>query len=101
MINARTYHHLADGVNILRVLTPFSLSFRFFDTNVALSALLWRGTPYRLLQALRQRGDLQLVSSPTLLEELSDVLSVYSTQTGHSFHGKLDTHSTANWTVGA
>ncbi|MEF8727165.1 MAG: putative toxin-antitoxin system toxin component, PIN family [Accumulibacter sp.] len=44
------------------------------DTNVALSALLWRGTPYRLLQALRQRGDLQLVSSPTLLEELSDVL---------------------------
>ncbi len=27
-----------------------------------------------MLQALRQRGDLQLVSSPTLLEELSDVL---------------------------
>ena len=46
------------------------------DTNVALSALLWRGTPYRLLRALRQRGDLQLVSSPTLLEELSDVLNV-------------------------
>jgi len=26
---------------------------------------------------------------------------VYSTQTGHPFHAKLDTHSTANWTVGA
>jgi hypothetical protein len=28
MINAKTYHHLADGVNILSVLTPF---FRSFD----------------------------------------------------------------------
>jgi hypothetical protein len=28
-------------------------------------------------------------------------LDTHSTQTGHSFHGKLDTHSTANWTVGA
>lgn len=26
------------------------------DTNVALSALLWRGTPYRLLQAIGQRN---------------------------------------------
>jgi uncharacterized zinc-type alcohol dehydrogenase-like protein len=26
---------------------------------------------------------------------------VYSTQSGHSFHGKLDSDSTANWTVGA
>lgn len=25
----------------------------------------------------------------------------YSTQTGQPFHGKLDTHSTSNWTVGA
>jgi putative PIN family toxin of toxin-antitoxin system len=45
------------------------------DTNVALSALLWRGTPYRLLQALRQRGDVQLISSAALLEELADVLT--------------------------
>lgn len=44
------------------------------DTNVALSALLWRGTPYRLLEAIRQRGDVQLVSSAALLEELADVL---------------------------
>ncbi|WP_374681770.1 ferric reductase-like transmembrane domain-containing protein [Accumulibacter sp.] len=29
------------------------------------------------------------------------VLIVYSTQTGHRFHGKLDTHSTWIWTVGA
>jgi len=44
------------------------------DTNVALSALLWRGTPYRLLEAIRQRGEVRLFSSPTLLEELADVL---------------------------
>jgi hypothetical protein len=25
----------------------------------------------------------------------------YSKQTGHPFQGKLDTHSRANWTVGA
>jgi putative PIN family toxin of toxin-antitoxin system len=45
------------------------------DTKVALSALLWRGTPYRLLEAIRQRGDVQLVSSAALLEELADVLT--------------------------
>jgi putative PIN family toxin of toxin-antitoxin system len=45
------------------------------DTNVALSALLWRGTPYRLLEAIRHRGDVQLVSSAALLEELADVLT--------------------------
>jgi uncharacterized protein len=45
------------------------------DTNVALSALLWRGTPYRLFEAIRQRGDVQLVSSAALLEELADVLT--------------------------
>lgn len=45
------------------------------DTNVVLSALLWRGTPYRLLEAIHQRGDVQLVSSAALLEELADVLT--------------------------
>lgn len=45
------------------------------DTNVALSALLWRGTPYRLLEAICQRGDVQLVSSAALLEELAEVLT--------------------------
>lgn len=45
------------------------------DTNVALSALLWRGKPYRLLEAIRQRGDVQLISSAALLEELADVLT--------------------------
>jgi uncharacterized protein len=45
------------------------------DTNVALSALLWRGTPYQLLEAVRQRPDLQLISSAALLEELADVLT--------------------------
>ena len=45
------------------------------DTNVVFSALLWRGTPYRLLEAIRQRSNTQLYSSTTLLEELADVLT--------------------------
>lgn len=44
------------------------------DTNVVVSALLWRGTPYRLLHAIRTREDTQLFSSIALLEELADVL---------------------------
>jgi uncharacterized protein len=45
------------------------------DTNVALSALLWRGTPYRLLQTLRQQEHTQLFSSVVLLKELGEVLA--------------------------
>jgi putative PIN family toxin of toxin-antitoxin system len=40
-----------------------------------MSALLWRGPPYRLLEAIRQNARLQLYSSPVLLEELTDVLT--------------------------
>ena len=43
------------------------------DTNVALSALLWRGTPYRLLQSVRRQTRVWLFTSPILLEELADV----------------------------
>lgn len=43
------------------------------DTNVVVSALLWSGPPYRLLQAAVD-GDLELFSSPVLLQELRDVL---------------------------
>jgi len=45
------------------------------DTNVVMSALLWRGKPYLLLEAIRQRSDVRLVSSAALLEELADVLT--------------------------
>lgn len=45
------------------------------DTNVAVSALLWRGTPYQLLAAIRQNSHAQLFSSTALLEELLDVLT--------------------------
>lgn len=45
------------------------------DTNVVISALLWRGTPYRLLEAIRQHENLTLYSSPVLLEELTDVIT--------------------------
>jgi uncharacterized protein len=46
------------------------------DTNTVLSALLWRGTPYRPLEAIRkQYPHLQLYSSPVLLEELTDVIA--------------------------
>jgi uncharacterized protein len=44
------------------------------DTNVLISALLWRGAAHRLLQAARE-GKLSLVSSPALLQELSEVLA--------------------------
>ncbi|MDR0274284.1 MAG: putative toxin-antitoxin system toxin component, PIN family [Burkholderiaceae bacterium] len=45
------------------------------DTNVVVSALLWRGTPYRLLEAIRQKPGVRLHSSPALLDELTDVLT--------------------------
>lgn len=45
------------------------------DTNVVMSALLWRGTPPQLLEAIRQRPSAQLCSSAALLEELADVLT--------------------------
>ncbi len=45
------------------------------DTNVVISALLWRGTPYRLLEVIRQHEGLTLYSSPVLLEELTDVIT--------------------------
>lgn len=45
------------------------------DTNVVLSALLWRGTPHHLLVAIDQRQGVQICSSTALLEELADVLT--------------------------
>lgn len=45
------------------------------DTNVVVSALLWRGKPFRLMDAVQRRPDLRLCSSPALLAELADVLS--------------------------
>lgn len=46
------------------------------DTNVALSALVWRGTPYQLLSAIRRQSEsIQLFSSEALLVELAEVLN--------------------------
>lgn len=45
------------------------------DTNVVLSALLWRGASWRLLAGLSRRPGVRLYSSPALIDELSDVLS--------------------------
>lgn len=46
------------------------------DTNVVVSALLWRGTPYRLLAAIRHDSEArQLFSSKALLVELREVLN--------------------------
>lgn len=44
------------------------------DTNVVVSALVWGGTPYKLLQAATD-GDIELVTSPVLLSELRGVLA--------------------------
>lgn len=57
------------------------------DTNAVISALLWRGTPYQLLQAIRQRPNLQLYSA-TLLEELANVLTRPSLHKGLAAIGK-------------
>ena len=43
------------------------------DTNVLVSALLWRGAPYRCLLAI-QAGLSDLVLSPPILDELEGVL---------------------------
>ncbi len=46
------------------------------DTNVAVSALVWRGAPYRLLHAIRRQPEtVQLYSSEALLIELVEVLA--------------------------
>lgn len=45
------------------------------DTNVVLSALLWRGTPHRLRETIRAQPSVQLFTSAVLLAELADVLS--------------------------
>lgn len=46
------------------------------DTNVAISALVWRGAPYRLLHAIRRQPEtVQLYSSEALLTELVEVLA--------------------------
>ncbi len=44
------------------------------DTNIVVSALLWRGNPRRLLDAARDRI-IELFTSAVLLEELEEVLS--------------------------
>ena len=44
------------------------------DTNVVVSAVIWGGMPYRLLQAATD-GDLELYTSPALLAELRSVLA--------------------------
>jgi putative PIN family toxin of toxin-antitoxin system len=43
------------------------------DTNIVVSGLLWRGNPRRVLDSARD-GIIELFTSPTLLEELEDVL---------------------------
>jgi len=45
------------------------------DTNVTVSALLWRGTPYRLVETIRRQPQDHLFTSPALLEELADILT--------------------------
>ena len=43
------------------------------DTNVVVSALIWGGVPYKLIEAAAA-GDIELLTSPALLAELRDVL---------------------------
>ena len=43
------------------------------DTNVVVSALIWGGVPYKLIE-MAAAGEIELVTSPTLLAGLRDVL---------------------------
>lgn len=43
------------------------------DSNVLLSGLLWQGAPHALLN-LTRNGNVELVSSPALLAEFTDVI---------------------------
>ena len=46
------------------------------DTNVVISATLWRGPPYRLLEAVRRQANtVSVFASAPMLIELADVLS--------------------------
>ena len=45
------------------------------DTNVVLSALLWRGTPYQLFQTIRRSEHVLLFTSAALLTELAGTLT--------------------------
>lgn len=44
------------------------------DTNVVLSALLWRGTPYQVFEAIQKSNSIEIYTSDILLEELKEVL---------------------------
>lgn len=44
------------------------------DTNVVVSALVWGGMPFKLLQAATD-GDIDLYTSPVLMTELREVLA--------------------------
>ena len=43
------------------------------DTNILLAALFWRAAPHRLLEHMRN-GTLAVISSPTLIGELAEVI---------------------------
>ena len=45
-----------------------------FDTNIAVSALLWLGPPRQLLDQIIDSSTIELYACPFLLSELSDVL---------------------------
>lgn len=67
------------------------------DTNVVMSALLWRGTPYRLLSAIAQQPRVQLCSSTALLEELADVLTRPSASERLALIGRTDRELLADY----
>ena len=45
------------------------------NTNIVISALLWRGKPYQLLEAVSRSREQRLFTSLALLEEWADVLA--------------------------
>jgi predicted nucleic acid-binding protein len=49
------------------------------DTNVLLSGLFWRGTPHALIAQIHA-GALTVISSPGLLAELAEVITVQNSR---------------------
>lgn len=58
-----------------------------FDTNTAISGLLWTGAPHRALK-LAEEGQIQLIISEALVDEMRDVISRSKFDKPLAHHGK-------------
>jgi putative PIN family toxin of toxin-antitoxin system len=67
------------------------------DTGVLFSGLLWRGTSYRLLQAIRSSPGIRIVASGPLIEELAEVLGRPGSAKRYALIGKTPAQVIADY----